>query len=94
MKNPKINIGLINPKSPENVSSVMRSAGNFGVDHVFYTGSRYPRAVRLNPDIPRMSRKVSEDIPLSGVECLIDSVPSEMKIVCVEFAENAIPLPA
>lgn len=93
MKNKKVNIGLINPKSPENVSSVMRSAGNFGVAHVFYTGSRYPRAVRLNPDIPRMSRKVSEDIPLSGVECLIDNVPSDMKIVCVEFAENAIPLP-
>ena len=93
MKNQKINIGLINPKSPENVSSVMRSAGNFGVAHVFYTGSRYPRAVRLNPDIPRMSRKVSEDIPLSGVESLIDNIPSDMKIVCVEFAENAIPLP-
>ena len=94
MKNSKINIGLINPKSPENVSSVMRSAGNFAVDHVFYTGSRYPRAVRLNPDIPRMSRKVSVDIPLSGVESLMDSIPSEMKIICVEFAENAIPLPA
>ena len=94
MKDSKIYIGLINPKSPENVSSVMRSAGNFGVAQVFYTGSRYPRAVRLNPDIPRMSRKVSEDIPLSGVESLIDSVPADMKIVCVEFAENAIPLPS
>jgi len=94
MKNTKTNIGLINPKTPENVSSVMRSAGNFGVDHVFYTGSRYPRAVRLNPGIPYMSRKVSEDIPLSGVDCLLDSVSSDMKIVCFEFAENAIPLPA
>ena len=94
MKKPKINIGLINPKSPENVSSVMRSAGNFGVSHVLSTGSRYDRAIRMNPVIPNMSRKVGEDIPLSGVECLIDSVPSDMKIVCVEFAENAIPLPA
>ena len=93
MKNPKINIGLINPKSPDNVSSVLRSAGNFGVAHVFYTGSRYPRAVRLNPDIPDMSRKVSEDIPLSGVENIIDNVAADMKIVCVEFAENAMPLP-
>jgi tRNA(Leu) C34 or U34 (ribose-2'-O)-methylase TrmL len=92
-KNLKINIGLINPKSPENVSSVMRSSGNFGVDHVYYTGSRYPRAVRLNPDIPNMSRKVSNDIPLSGVDSILDSVSADMKIVCVEFAENAIPLP-
>ena len=94
MKNTKINIGLVNPKSPDNVSSVMRSAGNFGVGHVFYTGSRYARAIRLNPDIPNMSRKVSENIPLSEVVNLIDNVPAEMKIVCVEFAENAIPLPA
>ena len=94
MKNSKVNIGLVNPKSPENVNSVLRSAGNYGVGHVFYTGSRYPRAVRLNPDIPHMSRKVGEDIPLSGVESLIDNVPLDMKIVCVEFAENAIPLPA
>ena len=93
MKNSKINIGLVNPKSPDNVSSVMRSAGNFGVEEIFYTGSRYNRAIRLNPNIPRMSRKVGEDISLSGVESLIDCVPSDMKIVCVEFAENATPLP-
>lgn len=47
MKQAKLSIGLINPKSPENVSSVMRAAGNFGVDSVFYTGKRYPRAVKL-----------------------------------------------
>lgn len=93
MKNSKVSIGLVNPKSPENVSSVMRSAGNFAVDSVFYTGSRYPRAVRLNPDIPQMSRSVSQGIPLSGVDSLIDVVSSDTKIICVEFAENAIPLP-
>jgi len=88
-----INIGLVNPKSPENVSSVMRSAGNFCVDNVYYTGSRYPRAVRLNPDIPQMSRKVSQGIALAGVDCLLENVTSGTKIICVEFAENAIPLP-
>lgn len=88
-----VSIGLVNPKSPDNVSSVMRSAGNFSVDSVYYTGSRYTRALRLNPDIPRMSRKVSQGIPLTGVNCLVDSVISDMKIICVEFAENAIPLP-
>ena len=93
IKNSKIHIGLLNPKSPDNVSSVMRSSGNFGVEKVFYTGSRYDRAIRMNPDIPNMSRKVGEDIALNGVESLIDNVPSDMKIVCVEFAENAIPLP-
>lgn len=93
MNKPKINIGLINPKSPDNVSSVMRAAGNYQVDSVFYTGKRYPRALMRNPDIPDMRRKVGQTIPLSEVECLIEVAPENMKLVCVEFAENAIALP-
>lgn len=93
MKASNVSIGLVNPKSPENVSAVMRAAGNFRVDSVFYTGDRYPRAVLLNPDIPKMSRKVSQGIPLSGVDGLLDNTAETMKIICVEFAENAIPLP-
>jgi len=36
---------------------------------------------------------VSESVPLTEVTSLADAVPGEMKIVCVELAENAIPLP-
>ena len=93
IKESKVCIGLINPKSPDNVAAVMRSAGNFQADSVFYTGKRYPRALQRNPDAPNMSRKVSQDIPISEVSCLIDNAPEDMEIVCVEFAENAIPLP-
>ena len=93
MKQSKVSIGLINPKSPENVSSVMRAAGNFRVDSVFYTGKRYPRAVKLKSCTVDMSRKVSKDIPLSAVTDLIDNAPNELKIVCIEFVENAIALP-
>lgn len=93
MKQPKVSIGLINPKSPDNVHAVMRAAGNFRVDSVFYTGSRYPRALRLNPNAPDMSRKVSEHIPLTQVESLLEAVAANMKIVCVEFALNASALP-
>ena len=93
MKKSKVSIGLINPKSPENVASVMRAAGNFRVDSVFYTGKRYPRAVRLKSYTVDMGRKVSQNIPLSEVTSLIDDLPVKLKIVCVEFAENAIPLP-
>ena len=92
MKVSKVSIGLSNPKSPANVDSVMRAAGNFSVDAVFYTGSRYPRAVRLNPDTPNMSRSVSQGVSLTGVDCLLDSVPDKMTVVCVELAENAIAL--
>ena len=93
MKESKVSIGLVNPKSPENVGSVMRAAGNYRVDSVFYTGKRYPRALMRNPDIPDMQRKVSQNIPLSEVTCLVDDAPEDLKIVCVEFAENAISLP-
>ena len=89
----KVSIGLIHPKSPDNVSAVMRAAGNFRVDSVFYTGKRYPRALMRNHDIPDMSRKVSQNIPLSEAACLLEEAAMGMQIVCVEFAENAISLP-
>lgn len=88
-----VSIGLINPKSPDNVNSVMRAAGNFQVDSVFYTGKRYPRALMRNPDIPDMRRKIGQAIPLKEVSCLTDDMPAGVDLVCVEFAENAIALP-
>lgn len=93
MNQSKVQIGLINPKSPDNVNSVMRAAGNFRVGSVFYTGKRYPRALMRNPDIPDMRRKVGQAISLSETECLIEVVPFDTKIICVELAENAIALP-
>ncbi len=93
MNESKVCIGLLNPKSPDNVGSVMRAAGNFRVESVIYTGKRYPRALMRNPDLPDMHRKVSKNIPLSEVSCLIDDAPANTSIVCVEFAENAISLP-
>lgn len=93
MKKSNVSIGLINPKSPENVSSVMRSAGNFQVDNVFYSGSRYPRAVKHYPSTVNMSRKVGQAVPLTELTHIIDDAPAGMKLVCVELAENAIPLP-
>ena len=88
-----VSIGLSNPKSPENVSSVLRAAGNYRVNSVFYTGQRYERALRLNPDMPNLSRKVSENVSLLSVDRLEEGVPDNAKIVCVEFALNAISLP-
>jgi len=90
MEGATVSIGLINPKSPDNVGSVMRAAGNFRVDSVFYTGQRYPRAIQRKPRSVDMSRKVSQNIPLSKVSCLLKNIPDDMKIVCVEFAENAM----
>lgn len=77
--NSTVFIGLINPKSPDNVNSVMRAAGNFRVDSVYYTGKRYPRALMRNPDIPDMRRKVGQSISLSETTCIFESVPDDMR---------------
>ena len=92
MKQSKVSIGLINPKSPDNVHSVMRASGNYGVDSVFYTGNRYRRAMTLNPNAPDISRKWGENIPLTEVDDLIEAA-GDLKIVCVELVENAMALP-
>ena len=43
--------------------------------------------------MPDMSRKISQDIPITGVTCMLEDTPDDLKIICVEFAEGAIPLP-
>ena len=45
MNESKTYIALSDPKSPANVGAVMRAAGCFGADAVFYTGNRYARSV-------------------------------------------------
>lgn len=90
MSDKKIVVGLTNPKSATNVGAVMRAAGCFSVDSVLYTGSRYDRSVKLNTD----TKKISSTIPLTGVESLLADTTDEMKIVCVDLVEGALPLPA
>ena len=80
---------LINPKSAENVGAVMRAAGCFRLDSVFYSGTRYARAARFATD----TRKVNKDIPLIPVSASLDGVPQGMAMVCVELVEGATPLP-
>jgi len=93
MKQSQVILGLVNPKSPDNVGSVLRAAANYRVDKVFYTGDRYPRAIARKARTVDMSRKISKDVLIARADCLIDVVTKNMKIICVEFAVNAIPLP-
>lgn len=89
MKKTHVTIGLSNPKSPTNVGAVMRAAGCYQVDDVRYTGERYDRAAKFQTD----TKKVANKIPLTSVDCLLDELPADMKVVCVELAEGAISLP-
>nr|WP_067294636.1 RNA methyltransferase [Marinobacterium profundum] len=90
MTDPKLCIGLNNPKSPTNVGAVMRAAGCFGADAVFYTGERYARARKFSTD----TKQISRSIPLIGVDSLLEAVPEGAAIVCVELVEGAQPLNA
>ncbi len=82
-------IGLYNPKSPENVGSVMRAAGCYGVSTVFYTGKRYDRAADFVTD----TKRVHYDIPLIGIDDLKKILPLNCVPVAVELVEGARPLP-
>lgn len=89
MKKSNVVIALSNPKSPTNVGAVLRAAGCYRVDAVFYTGERYARAARFNTD----TKTVSKNIPLIGVDSLLTNVDEHKKIVCIELVEGATPLP-
>lgn len=83
-----VHIGLVNPKSPSNVGSVMRASGCFGVNAVYYTGERYKRAARFQTD----TKNRTESIPLISCEELTEQMPEGMQLVCVELVEGAVPL--
>lgn len=89
MKDTHTMIGLVNPKSPENVGAVMRAAGCYQADSVAYTGVRYARAAKFSTDTKSVTRRIA----LTGVESLLDDLPADVQIVCVELAEGATPLP-
>ncbi|MCD9468098.1 RNA methyltransferase [Photobacterium iliopiscarium] len=89
MKDASVIIGLSNPKSPTNIGAVLRAAGCYKADAVIYTGTRYDKAAKFQTD----TKKMAQTIPLSGVESMLDNLPKEMKIVCVDFAEGATLLP-
>jgi tRNA(Leu) C34 or U34 (ribose-2'-O)-methylase TrmL len=88
MTKPFAYIGLVNPKSPENVGMVMRAAGCYEASKVFYTGERFDRARQFFTDTQNMHEK----IPLQRAEDLLTAVPVGVKLVAVELVEGATPL--
>jgi tRNA(Leu) C34 or U34 (ribose-2'-O)-methylase TrmL len=89
-----VSIGLVNPKTPVNVGGVMRASGCYGVDAVFYTGRRYELAAKSAGTQYQVDTKdAASHIPLSGVSCLLGSLPQGAKLVCVDLVLGATPLP-
>lgn len=85
MSRSKVTIGLSNPKSPTNVGAVLRAAGCFQADNILYTGTRHDRAAAFCTD----TKNRSQSIPLTAVNCLLESAPENAEIVVIELAENA-----
>jgi len=81
-------IALCNPKSPSNVGAVMRAAGCYQVGAVRYSGERLDRAMKFQTD----TNNVRSKVPLTHVGELLGDV-RDVKIVCIELVEGAIPLP-
>ena len=99
-ENSRVFIGLTNPKSPTNVGSVMRAAGNYGVEQVSFTGTRYAKAAKYAGKINNTdTQNVSKKIPLTQLESFndltnnLEELPSSTKVICVDLIEGAIPLP-
>ena len=84
-----IHLALINPKSPDNVGSVLRAAGCYGAEKIYYTGDRYHFAKQFKTD----TKNRHVEIPTIQIDDIDTETPSTMKKVVIELVENAIPLP-
>ena len=81
-------IGLVNPKNPVNVGMIMRAAGCYEADAVFYSGVRFSRAQKFAADTKNANKKIA----LVEVENLLDEIPAGAELVAVELIEGATPL--
>ncbi|WP_132699803.1 RNA methyltransferase [Reinekea marinisedimentorum] len=81
-------IGLTNPKSASNLGSVLRAAGCFGADEVWYHGNRIEYAKKYATD----TQLAAERVALVKVESFIEQKPIDVKLVCVELTVGATPL--
>jgi tRNA(Leu) C34 or U34 (ribose-2'-O)-methylase TrmL len=79
-------IGLHNPKTPENVGSVLRAATCYEASLVAVAGSRYRRSVTD-------TTKAWRHLPLLQVDDLRQAVPFEAIPVAVDLVPDAIELP-
>ncbi|MGJ8691963.1 MAG: RNA methyltransferase [Thalassotalea sp.] len=88
-KSQHVSIALTDPKSPSNVGAVMRAAGCYQANEVLYSGVRYAKAAKFQTD----TKSVSDKIPLTNVDSFFTDKPDDVKVICVDLVEGAIPLP-
>lgn len=83
-------LAIINPKSPQNMGSILRAAGCYQAQSIRYTGQRYARAKAFQTD----TKNVHLNIKVSHVDEVINAITDEnLSKVAVELVEGATPLP-
>ena len=85
-------IGLTNPKSPDNVGAVMRAAGCYHANGVFYTGVRFDKAMSRGQKLHTDTKKVSDRIPLTSIKSFQQAIPNGAIPVAIELVEGATSL--
>lgn len=85
-------IGLINPKNPFNIGSVIRSCGCFNASFLVAQGTRYKdfNADFRNMDVEQARKRIPCFI---GVENILNYIPYDCELVAVERCTDAISLP-
>ena len=85
-----IHLAIINPKSPQNMGSILRAAGCYQAQSIRYTGERYARAKAFSTD----TKNVHLNIPVNQAPKVIDPIiDKHLTKVAIELVEGATPLP-
>lgn len=82
-------IGLVNPKTPANVGSVLRAAGCYDASMVAISGDRFFRMSKIATD----TQKAYRHIPVIRAVDLHSIIPYDCVPVAVDLVDGAIPLP-
>ncbi len=91
-------IGLVSPKTPANIGSVLRAAGCYGADFVAIAGARGHKAVtHCATDTQRAYRHIPtvlcDDVfdahPVGSIPVAVDLVPGATSLVDFDHPESA-----
>jgi tRNA(Leu) C34 or U34 (ribose-2'-O)-methylase TrmL len=83
-------IALVNPKSPQNMGSILRAAGCYQVTSIHYTGTRLDRASQYVTDTKKRHLEIT---PTHVHDIIAVAKSKQLKVVAIELVEGAIPLP-
>ena len=83
-------LAIINPKSPQNMGSILRASGCYQAQSIRYTGERYARAKAFFTDTKNAHLKIEVKHVANVIDANLDK---QLTKVAVELVEGATPLP-